>query len=117
MTDGRGADAALEAVGNPSALDLAIHAVRPGAIVSIAGYHTKESYPFPIQLAYRKNLTVRIGRCNAGKYMRQLLPVVLQKQIPLRDIITHVLPLNDGVAAYDIFANRRENAIKVLLKP
>ncbi|MCI0615212.1 hypothetical protein L0244_19655, partial [bacterium] len=81
------------------------------------GYHTKESYAFPIQLAYRKNLTVRIGRCNAGKYMRQLLPVILQNQIPLREIITHVLPLNDGVAAYDIFANRRDNAIKVLLKP
>jgi threonine dehydrogenase-like Zn-dependent dehydrogenase len=117
MTDGRGADAALEAVGHPSALDLAIHAVRPGAVVSIAGYHTKESYPFPIQLAYRKNLTVRIGRCNAGKYMRQLLPVVLQNQLPLGEIITHVLPLKDGVAAYEIFANRHDNAIKVLLKP
>lgn len=117
LTDGRGADAALEAVGHPSALDLAIHAVRPGAIVSIAGYHTKESYPFPIQLAYRKNLTVRIGRCNAGKYMRQLLPLVLQDKIPLTDIITHVLPLTDGVRGYDIFANRRDNAIKVLLKP
>jgi threonine dehydrogenase-like Zn-dependent dehydrogenase len=49
--------------------------------------------------------------------MRQLLPVVLQDQLPLREIITHVLPLKDGVAAYDIFANRHDNAIKVLLKP
>ena len=49
--------------------------------------------------------------------MRQLLPVIVQNQIPVRDIITHVLPLKDVVAAYDIFANRRDNAIKVLLKP
>jgi hypothetical protein len=49
--------------------------------------------------------------------MRQLLPVTLQNEIPLREIITHVLPLNNGVAAYDIFANRCDNAIKVLLKP
>lgn len=117
MTNGRGADAALEAVGHPSALDLAIHAVRPGAVVSVAGYHTKDSYAFPIQLAYRKNLTLRIGRCNAGKYMRQLLPIILKNEIPLREIITHILPLSDGVTAYDIFANRRDNAIKVLLKP
>ena len=49
--------------------------------------------------------------------MRQLLPLILQNEVPLREIITHVLPLNDGVVAYDIFANRRDNAIKVLLKP
>jgi threonine dehydrogenase-like Zn-dependent dehydrogenase len=116
-TEGRGADAALEAVGHPSALDLAIHAVRPGAIVSIAGYHTEEIYPLPIQLAYRKNLTVRIGRCNAGKYMRQLLPVVQSGKVPVTDIITHVLPLSDGVRGYDIFTHRLESAIKVLLKP
>ncbi len=117
LTEGRGADAAIEAVGNPSALDLAIQAVRPGAVVSIAGYHTENVYELPIQLAYKKNLTIRIGRCNAGKYMRQLLPFVLQNKVPITDIITHVLPLNDGIRGYDIFTKRHENAIKVLLKP
>ncbi|HSE43387.1 MAG TPA: alcohol dehydrogenase catalytic domain-containing protein [Acidobacteriota bacterium] len=117
LTEGRGADAAIEAVGNPSALDVAIHAVRPGATVSIAGYHTEDVYEFPIQLAYRKNLTIRIGRCNAGKYMRQLLPLVLRNEVPITDIITHVLPLKEGLRGYDIFTNRKENAIKVLLKP
>jgi 2-desacetyl-2-hydroxyethyl bacteriochlorophyllide A dehydrogenase len=117
LTEGRGADAAIEAVGNPSALDLAIHAVRPGATISIAGYHTEDVYELPIQLAYRKNLTIRIGRCNAGKYMRQLLPLVLRNEVPITDIITHTLPLNEGLRGYDIFTNRKENAIKVLLKP
>ena len=117
LTEGRGADAAIEAVGNPSALNLAIQAVRPGAIVSIAGYHTEDIYELPIQLAYKKNLTVRIGRCNAGKYMRQLLPLVLQDKVPITDIITHVLPLSEGLRGYEIFTNRKENAIKVLLKP
>jgi 2-desacetyl-2-hydroxyethyl bacteriochlorophyllide A dehydrogenase len=117
LTEGRGADAAIEAVGNPSALNLAIQSVRPGAIVSIAGYHTEDVFVLPIQLAYKKNLTIRIGRCNAGKYMRQLLPLVMQNKVPITDIITHVLPLKDGLRGYDIFTNRRENAIKVLLKP
>ncbi len=117
LTEGRGADAALEAVGHASALDLAIRVLRPGGVVSIAGYHTTESYPFPIQAAYGKNLTVKIGRCNARKYMSQLLPVVMENRVPMTDIITHVLPLQEGIHGYDIFSKRLDSAIKVLLKP
>jgi S-(hydroxymethyl)glutathione dehydrogenase / alcohol dehydrogenase len=117
FTEGRGADAVLEAVGHPSALDLAIHVVRPGGVVSIAGYHTQTTYSFPIQKAYTKNLTLKIGRCNARKYMEKLLPLVLQHRVPLTSIITHVLPLSDAVNGYEIFSERRDSAIKVLLKP
>lgn len=117
LTEGRGADAVLEAVGHPSALDLAIHVVRPGGVVSIAGYHTQSTYPFPIQKAYTKNLTLKIGRCNARKYMQKLLPLVLENRMPLTSIITHTLPLSDAVYGYELFAKRQDNAIKVLLKP
>jgi S-(hydroxymethyl)glutathione dehydrogenase / alcohol dehydrogenase len=117
LTEGRGADAVLEAVGHPSALDLAIHAVRPGGVVSIAGYHTQSTYPFPIQKAYTKNLTLKIGRCNARKYMQKLLPLVLENRVPLTSIITHTLPLSYAVHGYELFAKRQDNAIKVLLKP
>ena len=116
-TDGRGADAVLEAVGHPSALDLAIHVVRPAGVVSIAGYHTETTYSLPIQEAYTKNLTLKIGRCNARKYMQKLLPLVLENRLPLTSIITHILPLSDAVKGYDIFAARKDHAIKVLLKP
>lgn len=116
-TDGRGADAVLEAVGSPLALDLALRLIRPCAIISIAGYHTETSYAFPIQYAYTKNLTLKIGRCNAGHYMRKLLPLVAGRRVTVTDIITHVLPLQDGVRGYDIFGHRVENAVKVLLKP
>ncbi len=117
MTEGRGADAALEAVGHPAALDLAIRLVRPGAVVSIAGYHTEPVYPFPIHQAYTKNLSVRIGRCNARKYMSQLLPIILEGRLPVTGIISHVLPLRDGVRGYEIFDKRIDSALKVLLKP
>ena len=117
LTEGRGADAALEAVGSPSALDLAIRLVRPGAAVSIAGYHTEPVYAFPIHQAYEKNLSLRIGRCNARKYMQQLLPVVLERRLPITSIISHILPLEDGVRGYEIFDKRLDSALKVLLKP
>jgi 2-desacetyl-2-hydroxyethyl bacteriochlorophyllide A dehydrogenase len=117
LTEGRGADAVLEAVGNSSALDLAIQLVRPAGIVSIAGYHTESNYNLPIQKAYTKNLTLRIGRCHARKYLSKLLPLVLEQQPPFKNIITHTLPLLDAVEGYEMFNEKRDNAIKVLLKP
>jgi S-(hydroxymethyl)glutathione dehydrogenase / alcohol dehydrogenase len=117
LTAGRGADAVLEAVGSAPALDLALAAVRPGGVVSIAGYHTDAVYPLPIQAAYGKNLTLRIGRCSARSVMERLLPRVLAERLPLADIISHTLPLSQGVYAYDLFRRRDDAAIKVLLKP
>jgi threonine dehydrogenase-like Zn-dependent dehydrogenase len=116
-TEGRGADAVLEAVGNSSALDLAIQLVRPAGVVSIAGYHTQSSYDFPIQKAYTKNLTLKIGRCHSRKYLEKLLPIVLKNQPPYRSIITHTLPLADAGEGYEMFNGKRNQAIKVLLKP
>jgi threonine dehydrogenase-like Zn-dependent dehydrogenase len=117
LTEGRGADAVLEAVGSPAALDLAIELARPGAVVSIAGYHTETAYAFPIHTAYRKNLTMKIGRCNARRYMTELLPLVAERKVELTDIVTHTLPLSEGVRGYEAFANHRESALKVVLKP
>ncbi len=117
ITEGRGVDACIEAVGNPSALDLAISAARPGAVISIAGYHTEPVYPLSINAAYGKNLTIKIGRCNARKYIDRLMPLVVGGRLQPERIITHVLPLTDASRGYDIFRTRKEAAIKVLLKP
>jgi threonine dehydrogenase-like Zn-dependent dehydrogenase len=117
LTAGRGADAVLEAVGSAAALDLAIGAVRPGGVVSIAGYHTDAVYPLRIHAAYGKNLTLRIGRCSARAVMERLLPRVLAEPLPLTEIVSHTLPLSDGPRGYELFRRREDSAIKVLLKP
>ena len=117
LTEGRGADAAVEAAGSAAALDLAQLLVRPGGVVSIAGYHTDAVYPLPIHAAYLKNLTLRIGRCSAREVMERLLPRVLAERPPLTAIVSHVLPLADGPRGYELFRRRQESAIKVLLKP
>jgi 2-desacetyl-2-hydroxyethyl bacteriochlorophyllide A dehydrogenase len=116
-SEGRGADVVLEAVGAAPALDLAIEMVRPGGTVSIAGYHTDEVYPLRIQAAYGKNLTLKIGRCNARHHMDRLLPLVAARALRHTEIISHELPLSEGAEAYAIFRERREGAIKVLLDP
>jgi threonine dehydrogenase-like Zn-dependent dehydrogenase len=117
LTGGRGADAVLEAVGAAGALDLGIRLARPGATVSIAGYHTADSYPLPIQAAYGKNLTFKIGRCHARRYIDVLLPLVLAGRLRHTEIVSHELPLGEGARGYALFAEHRDQAIKVLLVP
>jgi threonine dehydrogenase-like Zn-dependent dehydrogenase len=116
-TEGRGADVVIEAVGAAPALDLAIDLVRPCGTVSIAGYPTAETYPWKINAAYGKNLTLRTGRCNARRHMDRLLPLVSARRLRHTEIITHEVPLADGPEAYAMFRERRDGAIKILLHP
>lgn len=117
LTQGRGADVVLEAVGAAPALDLALRLVRPGATISIAGFHTQPVYPLPIREGYNLNLTITMGRCHARAHMEKLLPRLLLHQFRPREIITHVLPLSEAVHGYHVFRTRAKGAIKVLLTP
>ncbi|MCU0645599.1 MAG: alcohol dehydrogenase family protein [bacterium] len=117
FTDGRGADAVLEVVGNKNAGRLAFDLVRPGGIISTVGVHTEKEMAFSPVEAYNKNITYKIGRCPARFYMEKLLPIVQSKKYDLAAIISHRLPLAEGVRGYEIFDKKLENCIKVVLEP
>ena len=116
-TDGQGADAVLEVVGSSSAGRLAFDLVRTGGIISTVGVHTEKSIAFSTVEAYNKNITYKIGRCSARHYMEKLLPTVQSKKYDITAIISHRLPLADGVRGYEIFDKKLENCIKVVLEP
>lgn len=116
-TDGRGADGVLEAVGSHGAVRLAVDLVRPGGIVSSVGVCTDEHLAFSPVEAYNKNLTYRIGRCPARHLMDRLTPLVQQKKYDIASVFSHRLRLSRGVQGYDIFANKKDNCLKVLLQP
>jgi threonine dehydrogenase-like Zn-dependent dehydrogenase len=117
LTDGRGADAVLEAVGNPQALDLAIQVARPGAVISVAGYHTESTFALSMRETYTKNLTLRFGRASARAEIEGLLPLLIDGRLKPADIVTHRMPLQEGVRGYEMFRRREDGAIKVLLLP
>lgn len=116
VTDGRGADAMLEAVGSHSAVRLAFDLVRPGGIVSSVGVCTEPHLAFSPVEAYDKNLTYRIGRCPARHLMEELIPLVRQKKYDIASIFTHRMKLEEGRTGYEIFAGRKDNCLKVLLE-
>jgi threonine dehydrogenase-like Zn-dependent dehydrogenase len=116
-TDGRGADAVLEAVGSVEAARLAFDLVRPGGIVSTVGVHHGASFPFSPAEAYDRNLTWRIGRCPARSLMEELLPLARRRRRDLAALVTHRLPLAEGAAAYALFDRRRDGCLKVAFEP
>jgi threonine dehydrogenase-like Zn-dependent dehydrogenase len=116
-TQGRGADAVLEAVGSPEATLLAFALARPGGTLAAVGVHHEAAFPFSPGAAYDKNLTYRIGRCPVRHYMERLLPVAQRRQDELASLFTHRLPLEQAPEGYRVFDARQDGCIKVMLQP
>jgi threonine dehydrogenase-like Zn-dependent dehydrogenase len=117
LTDGRGADAVMEAVGSTGAGKLAYDLLRPGGIISVVGVCNDQHLSFSPVQAYNKNITYTVGRCPARAMIDELTPFVQNKTTDFTSIITHRMNLGDGVKGYDIFANKKDHCLKVVLEP
>jgi threonine dehydrogenase-like Zn-dependent dehydrogenase len=141
MTGGRGPDACIDAVGmeahgmevdavydkvasnllmetdRPHVVRQAIMACRKGGTVSIAGVYGGIVNMFPLGVAFNKGLTFRMGQTNMHKYMRPLLERIQAGDIDPTGIITHRMSLDEAPKGYDIFKEKKDNCIKVVLKP
>lgn len=116
-TEGHGADAVMEAVGSSGAGKLAYDLIRPGGIISVVGVCNDAHLSFSPVQAYNKNITYTVGRCPARAMIDELTPFVQNKKVDFTSIITHRMKLSEGIAGYDIFANKKDNCLKVLLEP
>jgi threonine dehydrogenase-like Zn-dependent dehydrogenase len=116
-SEGRGADSVLEAIGSEFSLQLSYQLVRPGGIISSVGVCNGKVLPFSPVEAYNKNLTFITGRCPARAMMPGILTLIQQKKFPFHDIITHRMSLKDGAEGYRLFAAKKDDCLKVMLKP
>jgi threonine dehydrogenase-like Zn-dependent dehydrogenase len=117
LTAGRGPDAVLECVGHETPFTQAIQAVRAGGTVASVGVYVETSLGFPAREAFFKDLTLKMGICNARNYMTPLLPLVRVGKLKPSRIITHTMALGDAPKGYAIFDRKEDQAIKVMLKP
>lgn len=141
MTGGRGPDACIDAVGmeahepgivgvydrlkqamlletdRPNALRQAITACRKGGTVSIPGVYGGFIDKVPFGAAFNKGLKLTMGQTHMQKYMRPLLERIMKNEIDPSFIITHRLQLDDAPNGYDIFKNKQDECIKIVLKP
>lgn len=117
LTGGRGPDVVLECVGHETAFAQAIQAVRPGGTVSSVGVYVEASLSFPAREAFFKDLTLRMGICNARNYIVPLMPLVRLGKLKPARIVSHTMALAEGPRGYAIFDRKEDRAIKVLLRP
>lgn len=117
QTGQRGADAVMEAVGSPHAQRLALSLLRPGGTLAVVGVHTDPHFAFAPVDAYDANLTYKTGRCSVRSFLDRVMPLVVDGTISLPPVITHRMPLGEGVAAYDQFDKKRNGCVKIVLSP
>jgi threonine dehydrogenase-like Zn-dependent dehydrogenase len=116
-SQGRGADAAIEAVGSPDATRLAADLLRPGGRLAAVGVHTEPHLALSPGEIYDRNLRYASGRCPARHYLPASLALAGRDAALIGTLVSHRLPLSQGVDAYRRFAAREEGWTKVVLVP
>jgi threonine dehydrogenase-like Zn-dependent dehydrogenase len=114
---GRGADAAIEAVGSPEATRTAADLLRFGASLAAVGVHNEPHLALSPGEVYDKNLHYAGGRCPARHYLPSSLEMARQESELMGTLISHRLPLSQGLEAYRSFAAREDGWAKVVLTP
>lgn len=141
MTGGRGPDACIDAVGmeahmhgpvglydrakqavrlsteRPGVLRQAIIACRNGGTVSVPGVYGGFVDKLPFGSVVNKALTIKSGQTHVHRYMKPLLERIEKGEIDPSFIVTHRLALDEAPDAYEIFKNKADECVKVVLRP
>ncbi len=116
-TQGRGADATIEAVGADETITDALFATAPGGTVSVIGVSMNLAFPFPMPVALMKRLTLRVTLASIPTTWSALIPLIAAGRLHPEDVFTHRMGLSEVAEAYRCFAAREDGVLKVLLDP
>jgi threonine dehydrogenase-like Zn-dependent dehydrogenase len=142
LTEGRGADACIDAVGTepetasgfdavvdrikvatfmgtdrPHVLRQAIHCCRNFGTVSIVGVYGGLLDKIPMGSAINRGLTFRMAQTPMQHYLAELLERIENREIDPSFVITHRATLEDGPELYKTFRAKKDGCIKVVMKP
>lgn len=137
MTDGRGADVCIDAVGfepernfmdkikatinfekgSIKVLEMCFEAVRRMGTVCIMGVYGSPYDNFPLFRIFDKGITIKQGQAPVLNYIDKLINLVSENKVVLDDIITHTIPLTEAEHGYKIFNEKEDDCVKVVLKP
>ena len=117
LTGGLGVDAAFECSGANGTIKQAIHMCRKGGRVVLLGVPAVEhDEPIPFKYVAHNEIMISGSRANPNVGWK-LLNMIKNGNIDVRDMVTHTFPLEDMAKAMDVFINRRENVMKVVIYP
>ncbi|MBW5446313.1 alcohol dehydrogenase catalytic domain-containing protein [Cohnella sp. CFH 77786] len=103
--------------GAMGAIVIATQAVRKGGTIQITGVYGGRYNGFPLGDIFQRNVNVRTGQAPVIHYMPHMYELVASGKIDPMDIVTHVIPLSDAKRGYEIFDDKLDDCVKVVLKP
>lgn len=115
LTDGRGADVVLEVAGGRDTFQTAWKIARPNAVVCVVALY-EEAQTLPLPDMYGKNLTFKTGGVD-GCHCDEILKLIAEGKLDTTSLITHRYPLSKAMEAYELFEQKNDHVIKVVLKP
>ncbi|MDZ5451332.1 MULTISPECIES: NAD(P)-dependent alcohol dehydrogenase [Labrys] len=117
LTDGRGVDVAIEALGTQATFEAALRVLRPGGVLSSLGVYSSDlKIPLDAFAAGLGEKSIRTSLCPGGKErMRRMLDVIGSGRVDLGGLVTHRFKLDQIEEAYDLFANQRDGVLKVAI--
>ncbi len=119
ITDGRGVDVAIEALGLQQTFESSLRVLKPGGTLSSLGVYSGDlTVPLDAFHAGLGDNKIVTSLCPGGKErMRRLMNVIAGGRLDLEPLVTHRFKLDDIVEAYDLFANQRDGVLKVAVTP
>ena len=114
LTEGRGADVTVDAVGHPDAFDMACRLTRKTGTVSAIGVYA-ERMEVHMGVVWIKALTVRTGHANVIGHVDAVLELMQAGKVDPSPLVTHHMKLDDASEAYEVY-DRRE-ALKIVMEP
>jgi threonine dehydrogenase-like Zn-dependent dehydrogenase len=119
LTEGRGVDVAIEALGRQETFENALRSIRPGGTLSSLGvYSGKVVAPYEAFHAGLADQKIVTTLCPGGKErMRRLMAMVANRRVDLTPLLTHHFALDDIETAFDMFSSQRDGVLKVVLHP
>ncbi|MEB8307925.1 alcohol dehydrogenase catalytic domain-containing protein [Staphylococcus xylosus] len=103
--------------GNISPIITAAESVRKFGTIQLTGIYGTPADNFPIDLIFNRDVQVKSGQAPVIHQMPKLYEMIKNEVFDPTEIITHTMPLKDAKQAYDIFDQKKDNNIKVILKP
>jgi L-iditol 2-dehydrogenase len=115
LTEGRGADLVIEAIGVDETVRTAIDCVRKGGAVTLVGNVTAE-VTLPLQKVVTRQIRLQGSCASAGEYPKAI-ELVSNGRIRVKPLITAIAPLGDGPQWFERLYSREPNLMKVVLTP
>ena len=119
LTDGRGADLVIEAIGSPVTGEIALRTVKRGGRIVFFGVHPMNARMQidPFDAFYTKEVEIKGSFCSPLGTFPRAVKLIESGRIDIESLVTSEYPLQETARAFEILENKTEGPIKLMIRP